>query len=197
VRSRYQRLATLDVEGLDRMLAEMAAEAHAIVERGAPGRPRSESRLAYMRYVGQGHEITVALPGGRLGGDLAQAIRAAFERTYQTLYRRAMPRMEIEILSWAVTVSAALDWTAPLPQLAAADGGGADRRRAVFDVDAGSFANIAVYRRERLPEGATIAGPSVIGEDETSTLVATGFAATIDGAGNILLVRQRGTGDSA
>jgi N-methylhydantoinase A len=63
VRSRYQRLATLDVAGLDRMLAEMAAEAHAIVERGAPGSVRSESRLAYMRYVGQGHEIAVALPG--------------------------------------------------------------------------------------------------------------------------------------
>jgi N-methylhydantoinase A len=197
VRSRYQRLATLDVAGLDRMLAEMAAEAHAIVERGAPGSARSESRLAYMRYVGQGHEIAVALPGGRLGSELAQAIRAAFEQTYQTLYRRAMPRMEIEILSWAVTVSAALDWTAPLPLLAAADGGGEDRRRAVFDADVGGFADIAVHRRERLPEGATIAGPSVIGEDETSTLVAAGFAATIDGAGNILLIRQRGTGETA
>ena len=197
VRSRYQRLATLDVAGVDRMLAEMAAEAHAIVERGAPGSARSETRLAYMRYVGQGHEIAVTLPGGRLGGDLAQAIRAAFERTYLALYRRAMPRMEIEILSWAATVSAALDWTAPLPLLAAADGGGEERRRAVFDSDGGTFADIAVYRRERLPEGATIAGPAVIGEDETSTLVAAGFAATIDGAGNILLTRHRSTGDSA
>ncbi len=197
VRSRYQRLATLDVAGVDRMLAEMAAEAHAIVERGAPGRARSESRLAYMRYVGQGHEIAVALPGGRLGGELAAAIRAAFECTYQALYRRAMPRMEIEILSWAVTVSAALDWTAPLPLLAAADGGGEERRRAVFDADAGRFADIAVHRRERLPAGAAIAGPAVIGEDETSTLVAAGFTATIDGAGNILLIRRRSTGEAA
>jgi N-methylhydantoinase A len=108
-----------------------------------------------------------------------------------------MARMEVEILSWAVTVSAALDWTVPLPVLATAGAGGADLRRRVFDADTESFAAIAIHRRDKLPAGATIAGPAVIGEDETSTLVAAGFAATIDGAGNILLNRRRaGTGEA-
>jgi hypothetical protein len=74
VRSLYQRFATFDRAAVNALLAEMAAEAREAVARGAFGAPVEERRLAYMRYVGQGHEIAVPLPardmegGGRGGG---------------------------------------------------------------------------------------------------------------------------------
>ena len=63
------RLDTFDAGGANALLAEMAREATALVAPGARGQKTVERRLAYMRYVGQGHEITVALPVRALSGD--------------------------------------------------------------------------------------------------------------------------------
>ena len=62
VRSLYQRLGNLDVAAVNAVLAEMAAEASAAVAAGSFGAPTHETRMAAMRYVGQGHEITIPLP---------------------------------------------------------------------------------------------------------------------------------------
>jgi N-methylhydantoinase A len=49
---------------------------------------------------------------------------------------------------------------------------------------------IPLYRREDMAPGATIAGPAVIAEDETSTFVSNSFDAHIDGAGSIVMERK-------
>src|SRR4029434_8260839 len=72
VRSRQARLDAFDVAAVSDLLDEMAIEARALVEPGAAGAPMRERRAAFMRYVGQGHEITVELPNRRLtAADLA------------------------------------------------------------------------------------------------------------------------------
>jgi N-methylhydantoinase A len=143
-----------------------------------------------MRYVGQGHEIAVALPEGPLGAGAAAAIRAAFETAYRALYRRTMAAIEIEILSWAVTVAAEQDWQAPPPAPAAATESAAAGRRAAFDPVARGFAEVPVHRRADLAAGARIPGPAMIDEAETTIVVAAGFTAGLDAAGNILLTRE-------
>ena len=87
------------------LLAEMSKDARALVEPGARGAPVTERRLAYMRYVGQGHEITVPLPVRDLTADDAAALRETFEREYSVLFRRPIPGAAIEALSWSVLVS--------------------------------------------------------------------------------------------
>src|ERR1700730_12322971 len=62
IKSRHMRLDAFDSAGASALLAEMSRDARALVEPGARGAPTYERRLAYMRYVGQGHEITVPLP---------------------------------------------------------------------------------------------------------------------------------------
>ena len=62
--------------------------------------------------------------------------------------------------------------------------------RKFFDGRAGEVIEIPLYRREDMAPGATIAGPAVIAEDETSTFVSTGFDAHIDGAGSIVMERK-------
>src|SRR5436305_7644751 len=66
VRSRHARLDDFDTAAVSDLLHEMAMEARALVEPGAAGMPVRERRAAFMRYVGQGHEITVELPNRRL-----------------------------------------------------------------------------------------------------------------------------------
>ncbi len=66
VRSRRQALAALEPEVVNALMADMHAEALAVVRQGVgPSvavEDLLETRHAYMRYVGQGHEISVPLP---------------------------------------------------------------------------------------------------------------------------------------
>jgi N-methylhydantoinase A len=189
VRSRYVRLSRLDPAAIEAMLAGMADEAERIVAAGAPGAAMQRARLAYMRYVGQGHEIAVQLPAGPLGAAAPDAIRAAFEAAYRVLYRRTMAAIEIEILSWAVTVSAAEEWQAPRPAPAARAAEAAGRRPA-FDPVTRGFAEVPVHRRHALAPGVRLPGPAMIDEAETTVVVAAGFTAGLDEAGNLLLIRE-------
>jgi N-methylhydantoinase A len=116
-------------------------------------------------------------------------IAGLFEEAYRRLYSRAIPGVEIEILSWVVTLSgpaegrlaaeAAEHPSEPKPR----------GQRAVFDPDSGEFAEVPIYWRDDLAPGARIAGPAVIAEDETSTVVSPRFDARIDRFGYIELTR--------
>src|SRR5690242_9174291 len=86
VRSRHTRLDAFDAGVVSSLLEEMSAEARALVEPGARGAPVTERRRAYMRYVGQGHEIAVTLPAGKFAADDVPSLRAEFEREYATLF---------------------------------------------------------------------------------------------------------------
>ena len=57
----------------------MRDEAEAVVRLGVPRGALTETRTAFMRYRGQGHEIAVPLDGAALD---PAALRAAFETTY-------------------------------------------------------------------------------------------------------------------
>ena len=76
VRSLYQRFSTFDVVAVNTLLADMEAEAMAVVAQGSFGAPTTQSRIAYMRYVGQGHEIPVPLPSHPLGEEDVRAASA-------------------------------------------------------------------------------------------------------------------------
>ncbi|MBV9521759.1 MAG: hypothetical protein JO010_03135 [Alphaproteobacteria bacterium] len=69
---------------------------------------------------------------------------------------------------------------------------GPQARRRVFDPVAGEFLEVPIYRRRDLAPGAAVAGPAIIAEDETSTLVSPRFDASIDGFGYIELRRKPG-----
>jgi N-methylhydantoinase A len=143
-----------------------------------------------MRYVGQGHEITVVLPQRPLLASDAESLRAAYERDYAALFERHIPNAAIEILSWSVQVST----EAKLPALqGAAPAAAAPKpvgKRPVFDGRSGRTAQVPVYRRESLPPGSAFSGPAIVAEDETSTYVSASFAAHIDASGCIVMDRK-------
>src|SRR5262249_28164857 len=61
VRSCYMRLSAFEPATANAIIAEMSAEALEVVRAGSGSAPLVESRSAFMRYVGQGHEIVVPL----------------------------------------------------------------------------------------------------------------------------------------
>ena len=191
VRSGLQRLDAFDAAAANALLAAMHAEAEPIVRRGAGAMPLTESRSAFMRYRGQGHEIAVPLPTRTYHADDAVTLRSTFEDAYRRLYSRIIPGVEVEILSWVLLLSAPrpvepdttlLSPTPYTPQPA--------RQRPVFDPELGEFVPVAIYERGSLAPGARIAGPAIIVEDETSTVVTRLFDAAIDSFGYIELTRR-------
>jgi N-methylhydantoinase A len=192
VRGRLMRLSSFDPAAANRLLAEMRAEAEAIVRRGAPAAELTEQRSAFMRYRGQGHEIAVQLPVRDFTvGDRA-VIADLFEEAYRRLYSRPIPGVEIEILSWVISVgapaegelAAALESNSTVPK--------PKSRRPVFDPVSGEFQDVPIYWRADLAPGARISGPAVIAENDTSTVVSPAFEAQIDKFGYIELVRRQG-----
>jgi N-methylhydantoinase A len=191
VRSQLQRLDAFDAETANALLATMREEAEAIVRRGEPRAKLTETRSALMRYRGQGHEIAVPLAGKIYRKEDAGELTAAFEAAYRRLYSRIIPGIEVELLSWVVLMSgpAPVAEDAP-PALPAAIAATPVRHRPVLDPEIAEFVEVAIYERAALLPGATLHGPAVIVEDETSTVVGRNFDAQINAFGYIELARR-------
>ncbi len=191
VRSRYQRLSALDPESLNAALAEMRTEAEAIVGPAAPGEALTETRSAYLRYLGQGHEIEVLVPVRPLSAADAASLQAAFDEAYTALYGRTIPDLDIEILSWTLTLQTEVPAPRPLPDVAH-DGNAAapNGRRPVFDPGQAKALDTPVYRRAELAPGARVLGPALIVEDQTTTVVSPSFEASVNALGYIVLERR-------
>lgn len=189
VRTQLVRLDALDRRMIDALFVEMRAEAEAVVRLGVPEGALEESRTAYMRYRGQGHEVAVPLRPGPV--DQA-ALRAAFDETYARLYGRIIPRLEVEALTWTLALSqpARLLSRAGFPPPLAAPTLAPPLARGeslVVDAATGDRVAAAVFERAGLRPGHALAGPAVIVEAGTSTIVPAGFAARIAAGGEIVI----------
>jgi len=189
VRSLYQRFSTFDVHAVNALLSDMAGEAARVVAQGSFGAKLHETRVAYMRYVGQGHEIPVKLPSRVIKEDDVAAIRRSYDEAYANFYDRPVPGSDVEVMSYAVKVA-----TAPVPGIAAtalAPVAGPETSRPVRDTASGEVRDWSIRARAALPQGAVVSGPAIIAEDETSTLVGPGWTARVDTQGWIVLERSQ------
>ena len=191
VKSLYQRFATFDTVAVNALLAGMSAEARAVVAEGAFGAPVRENRLAYMRYVGQGHEIAVTLPPRDLGADDIATIRAAYDTEYSRFYDRPVPGSDVEVMSFAVTVATRTEEVLPAAPAADSPAPPPIRVQQVRDTVTGEVADWAVYDRAAMAPGAKVPGPCIIAEAETSTLVGPGWTCRMDSLGYLDLTQER------
>ena len=190
VHSHHQRLGEIDVAMTNRLIKQMRKEAHEVVEPGAPGQKLVEIRHTYMRYVGQGHEVAVAITIDRFGHDAGEVLRRAFEREYSALYDRLIPGLEVEILSWSLLLS-----TVPLrPRRRRAAPRAytpkAIGKRPVLDSATGRYRTVPIYERVALKAGARIRGPAIIIEQDTATHISDSFDAMVNAFGYIVMTRH-------
>ena len=189
VRSRNMRLRDFDADTANEIIEEMSAEALSVVRSGAPDARLEETRGAYMRYVGQGHEIFVAFPVRALRPGDREVVQRAFDDEYSRLYRRVIPEAEVEVLTWALTISTVAEHPRPVgtpeprPAPAPVD------HLPVPDLETGEEHEVPLYWRPDLEPGAVIAGPAIVAEDETSTYVTRRFGIRV--AANRYIVIER------
>jgi N-methylhydantoinase A len=194
VRSLYQRFSSFDVAAVNALLADMESEAIAVVAQGSFGAPVNQNRIAYMRYVGQGHEIPVPLPVRTLGEEDVAQIRDVYDTEYTRFYDRPVPGSDVEIMSYAVIV-ATVPKDEPGTPVAGDDAvfmpdAKPARAQLVRDTTTGEVSPWSIYNRTTLSPGVRITGPAIIAEDETSTLVTPGWNATMNDLGYIELTQE-------
>ncbi|MGH2452151.1 MAG: hydantoinase/oxoprolinase family protein [bacterium] len=188
-RSGYGRLDDLDWRAANGLLDDLAAEGRDLLARaGLRGDAVSARRSAEMRYLGQGHDVAVALPHGPLGPGRAAEVVAEFERTYQRHYGRLGPRVPLEITNWRVTVSGprpALDFRMGSTRAA---GGRSQKgvRRAYFP-EADGFADTPVYDRYALRPGEVFSGPAIVEERESTLVVGPRGRGRVDEHLNVIV----------
>lgn len=190
VRSRYARLDRFDLVGVNRLLADMSEEASGLAAAAAGGRATGEIRLAYMRYAGQGHEIAVSLAARPLVDSDLPGLRDAFEAAYRGLFSRHIPGAVIEVLSWSVLVGTEASLPLRLPDAPRSPSPAPVGERLIHDPRTGARVPVRLYERASIPPGAVVAGPAVVVEAGTSTVVTSAFEATVDAGGALVLIRR-------
>jgi N-methylhydantoinase A len=189
-RSLRQPIGAIDFTALNTMLADMSAAAHAVVAQGDRTAERSETRTAFARYCGQGYEIPVDVPVRALGVADREALQAAFEAAYRAQYGGVIAALPVEILTWRVSVATAPPVEAGRLAVPAGPVIAARAWREVLDPAKGETLPFGQFGRRDLRPGDRIAGPALIVEDETTTVISPSFDAMIDAHDAIVLTRK-------
>jgi N-methylhydantoinase A len=179
-----------DFGALNDVLADMAATAHAVVAKGAPGVERHETRTAFARFRGQGYEVAIDAPVRPLVAGDERLLLKTFEDIYGAQYGGMVPKLPVEILTWRVLVSTTTPETAPFAEPTDSRTIMPTDVRTVLDVSSGETQLYTVARRLDLRPGDRISGPALIVEDGTTTVVTSAFNLTVDAYDNLVLTRR-------
>ncbi|MCB1055945.1 MAG: 5-oxoprolinase, partial [Acidobacteria bacterium] len=174
-----QVLAELEAvaDCLDGWLDELAARAVAEVEAQGVVMARVRRRLAFLRFAGQESTLEVAIEPGR-------SLRDAFETAYLEIYGYRPESRAVELESLRVVASSQPEAPAPMLPVVEHDAPEAGGRRVWL---AGAWQELPTYDREILEPGARFAGPALVFERHSSTVVGAGWRGRVDGARALVL----------
>jgi N-methylhydantoinase A len=181
---RRSQVSEAEVLGL---LREMAAQTGAELVRD--GVAQSDITHVFeidVRYHGQAFEVPmpVELSGFEAGG--LERLASAFDEEHRRLFTFNMEAEHEVVNLRAVALGRALD----IPPLAIETGDGDPARAKIRDHEIwveGGIRPAGLYDRTRLRAGDRIAGPAIVTEMDSTTLVLPGCEAKVDAFGNILV----------
>ena len=195
MRSKLSPLREADPADMNEMFERLAREAQAQLQRDgfAPDRIRVEHALD-MRYAGQGYEIALTCRAPPIGAGDLQELRGTFDVQHKTMFGHMAPQEPVEIVSYRVR-GIGLVPQVQLPKSKPAGRSLADARRAQrrvrFD---GGEVDCPVYQRERIDVGLRIAGPAILDQLDSTTVICPGQVARVDEWKNVIVTQGIRTG---
>lgn len=176
-----RRLDDLDHDEVTTTFVHLEAAGRAELEReGLGGEAIEFLRQIDLRYVGQSFELTIPA-----GDNLLERFHAEHDRTYGF----AAPSEPVEVVSLRLT---SIGRIAKPPARRLEPGGAPEpkERRPVYFAEAGDYVDCPIYDRYALAAGAAFAGPAVVEEFDSTTVVHPGFAVRVDEVGNLIIERE-------
>ena len=189
-RGLFQRLIDFDAAAVNLALAVMKQEAETFVRLGARGAKVTSRLIAFMRYSGQGWEIPVELKLRTYTDADSTMFLAEFETAYRQLFGRVIDGLEVEITNWSLTVAAAQKKASSIKRYLEGHKFRSAEKRDFFDAALRKKVSAALVNRTSMQPNAQLDGPAMIIEDETATIVTSGFTAIGQDDGSLLLLRK-------
>jgi N-methylhydantoinase A len=185
--------ADLDLDRVRSVFGDLEAQAQGALDGEGFGRDQQRmQRTADLRYVGQAFEVRVPVPDGQLDAEGSDTVAQAFHAAHRQLYGYDFAEDPRQAVEWVnLRVSGIGPIRRPdMVELAPKDGG-TDRavtgsRRVFFD----DWVDTPTYNRPDLAPGDVVRGPAIIEEFGSTVPVHPGFAAAVDGYGNLLLTKE-------
>jgi N-methylhydantoinase A len=150
---------------------------------------RQLTRTVDMRYAGQNYELPVTVPEGPITAATLETLVAGFEAAHQRMYGFVAQGEAVQLVTFRIEAVGLVRKAAFQPR----PDGGADSssavigRRNVWLPEAGGFVSCPVYDRDRLESGNRIAGPAIIEQMDTTTVVLPGTIARVEPYLNLIL----------
>lgn len=184
-------MATLDdadLVELDQLFKAVGTEAVASLQaQGVPADQALLERQFELRYLGQEHSLMVTV-GDTLDRD---AVRTAFDELHRSRYGHTMGN-PLQILNLRVRGIGRTD----RPELGTRPRGDGDPAQALlahrdaYDFGRRAVVPFAVYDRAALDAGDTFAGPALVDEGTSTTVVPSGQRVTVDDHGHLLVTLE-------
>lgn len=190
--SKIVRLSEFPLAAVNTLLADLKTTAEGFVRAGTDGALQREI-TAFMRYVGQGWEIPVALPDRAFTAAEVAQLTEDFRSNYARFFGRAIggsDGLEVEIVTWSVKVQDMRPAPAVVALTLGRSAHAAQTHRPVFDPATGQNLTTGIVDRAIIAPGAKVSGPVVIVERETSTVVTSPFDVVMQDDGSLLLIRK-------
>jgi N-methylhydantoinase A len=189
IRSYVASMGLIDWAKLNMLMAEMEAEGYAFLDKA--GIDPSEglvTRVADMRYAGQGHEILVTIPNRQLSAADLVEIEQNFEKEYTLRYGRTVPDVGMEAVTWRVVVSAKSPEIVPDQVVPDQTSTQAQKGlRPILLMGEKSYLDVPVYSRYLLQPSDTIEGPCIIEEMESTVVIGRQATVRIDVYKNLVV----------
>jgi len=149
-------------------------------------------READMRYVGQGHEVTVPLPQEALSTGDIPSLERSFNEIYAARYGYSDPGEPIEVVTWKLSAySEAAKFN--LKRLGGEKGRAEEAlkgHRSAYFPEYRDFTKCTVYDRYRLLPGASVQGPAIVEERECTVVVLPNQEIQVDPYGSLIIKSQ-------
>jgi N-methylhydantoinase A len=202
VQTRVRLDAALDAGALAASYAELTRQARAaLLLEGFAEAAHVFVRTADLRYFGQAFEVRVPVPEGDLDRAALDGVVMGFHAAHRALYGYDFagdPSQQVEWVNLRVSGIGPITRPeiqrldpSPAPRPRGPLPGASDRKRPVcFDASEGHV-DTPIHQRIDLGQGSVVEGPAVIEEYGSTVPLHPGFAATVDGFGNLLVRRLR------
>lgn len=190
-RSFVVRMDAVSDEDRERLLDDMRSEAHATLQ--SAGVEEADVTFRYgidARYVGQGNEVTVWLGEGAHWPMSPDAVLEHFASHYQAIYGLSIPDVPVEVVTWRLSAFAPTPDVNILGAHGVGDESAQKGTRHSYFQRGTAGVETAVYDRNRLGVGVSVAGPALIEERETTIVLRAGWTANVLNDGSIIATRE-------
>jgi len=196
VRSELRPLSDVTADHAEATFAGLEAKARGeLADEGMNAADAGWWRELDLRYAGQGYELRTPLHGlyvGRIDTATLKDARHRFDERHAQIHGHAAKDRPVEIVSYRLRVRVAVPKYEPhaeppgAPSQAAPDRKG--ERTVYFDGATGMPA--ALYERDALDVGMTLAGPAIIEQFDATTVIPALWRAEVDRYRNLILTRR-------